>query len=286
MAALSLRAAAAVTATDRKGWDPGPLELMYVEDLHRPFGVPVDEELLRTGAGLSHLDLAERLLADAEIAGATRDADLLVVASGLPDLHPYTPLAPHLHDRLGMTGRRFTITEQGSTAPFTAIRVASAGHRCGRTRRAAVLVVEQSTHPARGSFRERATPSDSAALLVLEEGPGPRIEEVAQVHGTGPAALEDRLATLADGPGRALVVLGPHTDPALRPPAGAQVHRAGRTAYATGVWLELARHHAAWTAAYDRIVLCETDARAPGRSALLVLTTAPCAPTTGGPRAV
>ncbi|MFF4806499.1 hypothetical protein ACFY1U_50465 [Streptomyces sp. NPDC001351] len=270
-----------MTVTDHKGWQPEPLELMYAEDLHRPFGMRIDERLLNGGAGVSHVDLAERLLADQAVLSAARNADLVVVASGLPDLHPYTPVSPFLQDRLGGSGRRFAIGEQGSAAPFTAVRIASAGHCSGRVRTAAVLIVEQSTHPARGERLDAATASDSAALLVLGEGDGLRLGEVAEVRGADPAAVGDRLARMIDGSEQPLIVVGPHADPSLLLPAGAAVHRVERATYATGVWLALAEQHADWGAVYDRIVLCETDARAPERSHLLALGSDPSSSASG-----
>ncbi|GGV42767.1 hypothetical protein GCM10010245_67150 [Streptomyces spectabilis] len=257
------------------GWEWGPLELLYLQDLHRPYGAQVDEARLRSGAGVSHLDLAERLLADDTVAAAARGADLVVVATTLPDLHPFTPVSPHLQERLGGTGRRFAVTEQGSAAPFTALRIAAAGHRTGRARTTAVMIAEQSTHAARDERLAAATPADAAALLVLGAGEGPDITRVAEVRGSGPDPVTDGLARAADGAHHPLVVLGPHVAPSVRAPAGAAVHRVERAAYGVGVWRELAEHHRAWSAAYDRVVLCETDALSPERTHLLMLGGAP-----------
>lgn len=272
----ALRAAASVVSPTGSGWVPGPLELMYTDDLHRPFDALVDHELLRSGPRVSHLDLAQALLADDVVAAEAGSPDLIVVASALPDLHPYAPVAPYLYGRLGGARRRFTVSEQGSAAAFTALRIASAQHRSGRSRKTAVLIAEQSTHAVPGAGLGKARPSDSAVLLVLDAGDGARVEEVSEMRGPDSTApLGESLARYAEenGPRRVLIVLGPHVDPALPVPPGAAVHRVDRAVYSTGVWLELARNHSAWSAAYDLVVLCETDARAPGNSHLLALRT-------------
>ncbi|MFF7725829.1 hypothetical protein [Streptomyces sp. NPDC008001] len=280
---LRIKAGAAVAPTAHKAWVPAPEELMYIQDLYRPFGIRADEGLLKSGAGISHTDLARLLLEhDPGTTATAQHADLVVVAHGLPDLHPFTPVSPYVLHRLGGTGLRFAVSEQGASAPFTALRIASAFHRSGRARTTAVVIVEQSTHPARDAALDRAGPTDSGALLVLSaegdgEHAGLRIDAVSAVRAANEAqataCLSRELSRYrAEGSTpRTLAVLGPHVSPGLQIPDGIAVHRVDRPGYSTGVWRELAERHADWAGSYDQVVLCETDALRPERADLLAL---------------
>jgi hypothetical protein len=277
-----IRAVAATTAVESTSWQADLEELLYLRDLYAPFGVPLHEEELRSGGGTSHWELARTALDEAPAtAKEAQDADLVVVASGLPDLHPFTPVGPYVQRRLGSPGPGFTVSDQGSTAPFTALRIASAYQCAGRARKTVVVIVEQQTHPEYDLARDGAR--DGCVLLVLDQDEGPyaageaRVEEVSRVRadgrerGTGLLADAVSRHTAHIEPGGALVVLGPHVPHDLPVPDTAAVHRVDRTGYGTGVWLELAERHAEWATAYRRIVLCETDARRPGHGDILSL---------------
>lgn len=277
-----IRAVVATTTAKGAPWRAAPEELLYLRDLYAPFGIPLHEEELRSGGGTSHRELVRTALDGAPaVAKTAQDADLVVVASSLPDLHPFEPVGPYVQRRLGSPGLGFTVSDQGSAAPFTALRIASAYQRAGRARKTVVVIVEQESHPEYDLARTGAR--DGCVLLVLgrdegsDEAGEARVEEVSRVRaGTrerGTDLLADAVSRHTENvdPGDALVVLGPHVPHDLPVPDTAAVHRVDRAGYGTGVWLELAEWHAEWAAAYRRIVLCETDARCPGHGDILSL---------------
>ncbi|MFF4751983.1 hypothetical protein ACWD5R_22975 [Streptomyces sp. NPDC002514] len=272
MTGLVVQAAAAVRAP--KGREPAddPAVLGYFQDLLRPFGAEPDKELLQRGAQVHHQDLAD-LLAEADGVRESRP-QLLVVAHALPDVVPFTAVAPYLTSRLGGEATCFAIGQQGLAAPFTALRIASAYRRAGRVREVVLAILEQTTLPTSFPLVEDVPLADSAAALVLGAGPA---------DGAGPALAGvaagvplDTLLTAGPGhPGPSgttdtLVVLGSWAT--QDPPQDVAVHRAAPGSYCTGVWLELAENWVDWRERYGRIVLSDTDPRT-GRSHHAVFTT-------------
>lgn len=264
---------------DLSDGSPPPALLSFYRDLVEPFGCAVDEELLRGTAPVRHRDLVDRLAA----AEGVRDAepDLVVVAHALPDVTPFTAIAPHLNMLLGGAATSFGISQQGLAAPFTALRVIEAFRRAGRCREAVLAVLEQTTLPTRFPLVHDTPLTDSGVVLLFGDGPvgegtsgeeaGPRTAGVESAD--GPAAASRRLAELAaDDPEGTLLVLGPWADP--RVPDGVRTYRAGAGTYCTGVWLALARHWRDWRREARRIVLCDTEPGPgphPGRSHLALL---------------
>ncbi|MFE9613361.1 hypothetical protein [Streptomyces sp. NPDC006012] len=272
MTGLVVQAAAAVRAP--KGREPAddPAVLGYFQDLLRPFGAEPDKELLQRGAQVFHEDLAD-LLVEADGVRESRP-QLLVVAHALPDVVPFTAVAPYLTSRLGGEATCFSIGQQGLAAPFTGLRIASAYRRAGRVREVVVAILEQTTMPTPFPLMEDVALTDSAAALVLGPGPadgaGPAGPELAGVAADIPLDV-----LLTDGPGHAsttdtLVVLGSWAT--QEPPKEVDVHRAAPGTYCTGVWLELAENWVSWRERYGRIVLSDTDPRT-GRSHHAVFTT-------------
>ena len=262
MSGLAVRAAAAVRSP--QGRPPGdtPAALRYFRDLLAPFGEKPDEELLGRGSHVHHRDLADLLTADDGV-GRSRP-ELLIVTHALPDVVPFTAVAPYLTDRLGGRATNFAIGQQGLAAPFTALRIASAYHSAGRAAEVVLAVLEQTTLPTAFPLVQETPLVDSAAALVLGASTGAGLRFV-RTHSAGSAVAV--LGEGALGPEVAqdgtLLVLGPWvTEDA---PAGTAVHRVAPGSYCTSLWLELADHWQEWQQAYRRVVLCDTDPRS-GRS--------------------
>ncbi|ARQ68468.1 hypothetical protein [Streptomyces marincola] len=263
----SLRAAVGGVVPPRTPEPPDPATVSYYRDLVEPFGVPVDEDLLRDAPHRTHTELVDRLVEAADIRESR--PDLVIVTHALPDVTPFTAIAPYLNRRLGGRATSFGIHQQGLASPFTALRIISAFQRAGRSRRAVLAVLEQTTLPSRFPLVHDTPLVDSGVLLVLgTEGGGPRLADVTTVPAGESAA--DRLARLAAAaPGRTLVVLGPwaRTGP-LAPDL--PTHRVGAGTYATSVWLAVARRWRAWRCDHAAVVLCDTDPRS-GETHLAVL---------------
>ncbi len=272
----SLRAACAVVSPPPRPYDEDPSKLSYYRDLVEPFGTQVSEELLRAAPNISHCDLIDRLV-EAEGVGDS-DPDLVIVTQALPDITPFTAIAPYLDHKLGGRATNFGLHNQGLAAPFTALRVISAFQASGRSRTAALAVLEQTTLPSRFPLVHDNHLVDSGALLVFGVDGGPRVASVETLPSAAPTA--DRLWELVGkDPARTLLVSGPWFD---RSGLGEVVHhyRASRGTYCTGVWLPLARHWRAWQEQYATVVLVDTEPRT-GDSHLAVLS---CESETGADR--
>ncbi|MCD9144997.1 hypothetical protein [Streptomyces albireticuli] len=263
----TLLAASAVVSPPRRPFDDSPGTLSYYRDLVGPFGLDVDEELLRSAPHVRHQDLLD-LLAGAD---GIRDfaPDLVVVAHALPDLTPFTAIAPYLDHLLGGGSVNFGVHQQGLAAPFTALRAVSAFQRGRRSERAVLAVLEQTTLPTRFPLVHDHGLVDSGVLLALGTDGGPRVAGVETVAAARGPAGRLRELTAAD-PAGTLLVTGPWVDrAALGEPASATYHCDPGT-YCTGVWLALARHWRAWRADHSTVVLCDTDPRS-GDTHLAVL---------------
>jgi hypothetical protein len=256
-AAASLRAPVSTEAFDED------LAVSFFRDLLGPFGAKPDEERLRAGTHIQHRQMAETLIA----ADGIRDSrpQLVVVAHALPDLVPFTAIAPMLTERLHGSATCFAISEQGLAAPFTALRVAAAYRRSARADEVLLAVLEQTTVPLPFPLVDDHSLIDSGVLLTLgTNGAGLTLDRAGYS-----ASVADALAGHpADD--RTLVVLGAWPgDPV---PDGYPVHRAERGSYCTGVWLELAENWQQWQQQYRTVVLCDTDPR-DGRTCSAVFTT-------------
>ncbi|MFE5715248.1 hypothetical protein ACFQ7J_31050 [Streptomyces sp. NPDC056501] len=263
MSGLAVRAAAAVRSPQGRAPGDRPAALDYYRDLLTPFGEKPDEELLNRGAHVHHRDLADLLVAD-EGVGRSRP-ELLIVTHALPDVVPFTAVAPHLTDRLGGGAANFAIAQQGLAAPFTALRIASAYHRAGRAAEVVLAVLEQTTLPTPFPLVQETPLIDSAAALVLGasgDDSGPRF---VRAHSAGSAADALGEGALGSDLGEdgTLLVLGPWVTEDL--PERSAVHRVAPGSYCTSLWLALADHWQEWSETYRRVVLCDTDPRS-GRS--------------------
>ncbi|MGW5852552.1 hypothetical protein ACWFQ8_32290 [Streptomyces sp. NPDC055254] len=262
MSGLAVRAAAAVRSPQGRGPGDSPASLDYYRDLLTPFGEKPDEELLSRGAHVHHRDLADLLAADDGVGRSL--PELLIVTHALPDVVPFTAVAPYLTDRLGGRANNFAIGQQGLAAPFTALRIASAYHRAGRAAEVVLAVLEQTTLPTPFPLVQETPLVDSAAALVLGASTGAGLRFVrAHSAGSAAAALDAYASDRGRGEDGTLLVLGPWVTEDL--PGPAAVHRVAPGSYCTSLWLELADHWQEWQRDYRRVVLCDTDPRS-GRS--------------------
>jgi hypothetical protein len=227
----------------------------YVRDLTAPYGIAVREDLIEQGAGHSYGEMCLPLLA--ELVSQARPADLLVLATEIPDVRLGRATATFLSWHCPGAPLAFAVCDQGPLAAFTALALIDGYARTGGCRRAVLLVAEQPT-----LFHElpvpTAVPDRAAAVgVVLEtdgtpgalsvrrqlsvakdDVAGALAAEVARVSGDGPAPtvlLGARLAAVAGERG------GDESQPF------------------TGMWLELARGLSGWRENGARVLLAEYD---------------------------
>jgi hypothetical protein len=260
-AGLTLRAAGAVLDPPRSDNPPTESDVDFQRDLVAPFGVKVDEDRFRHGAQVSHRELTDRLL-DADDIARSRP-QLVIVTHALPDVVPFTAVAPYLARKLDCDPLCFSVAQQGLAAPFTALRIAAAYHRSGRCAEAVITTLEQTTLPVALPLVDDTPLVDSAVAVVLGPGTGPRL--------TGTASGRSAADLIRDRARRDdLVVLGPWVDDAGL--GACTTYRVAPGSYCTSVWLALAAHWRAWQDAHPAILLCDTDPRT-GRSHVAVFET-------------
>lgn len=102
------------------------------------------------------------------LAGA-EDADLVLLAHWLPDLHMGTSVTNYAMHRLGLTeALGFAISDRGLSAPLFAFDYAARVLQQGRRRKVLLMVMDQRTMLYRDPAIEALAPANVAALMVLD----------------------------------------------------------------------------------------------------------------------
>ncbi|GAB1515286.1 hypothetical protein JCM33774_73290 [Actinophytocola sp. KF-1] len=225
----------------------------YVRDMAAPYGLAVREDLLDGGVGHSYAEMCVPLLA--ELVPEDRPADLLVLATGVPDVRYGRSTATVLSWHCAGAPMAFTVCDQGLLAAFTALHLIEGYARTGGARRAVLLVAEQPTvyHelPVAAPVPDRA----AAVGVVLETSGVPGGLSVRRHTEVAPHEVPGALAAqLSDA---ATVILGP-TLAGMAPGTGNAVVCRENQPY-TGVWLELARRLPELRGAEGPVLLAEYD---------------------------
>jgi hypothetical protein len=229
------------------------MNLAFHEDLLGRYGRRVDTAALDRGSFRSHQDLADALLADPL---PTRPR-LILVTQALPDLLPFTAVAPHIDHRLHGNDTDtlcMGLSQAGISAPFIALRTASAYAIQDRYREAAIFILEQSTLPSPRPTASREDLADSGVLLLTGDQTGyvPRTVRSA----ASADALETLARSLLAESVPTVAILGHAlgwddiSERVMRPPAG---H------YATGIWAAYADLTADPSAHRLRVLLADAD---------------------------
>jgi hypothetical protein len=229
-------------------------------DLLAMFGFEFQERLLRSGRNIEFSELAE--LALARLPRSAVGSDLVIVAYGVPDLNPTKAVAAHINLLLGGAAFAFAVSEQGLHSPFTALKVINAFADSGRSRKATLFVLEQSTRPHWDELVHQPPLVDSVAVLVFRCSRGYRAGRVMMMLGEETDAVRaELLARIGNAEDEdPLVVVGPWVSDLVV--AGlSTVHRVQPGSYATSLWRAVADHHVEWAERHRRIILCDTDPR-------------------------
>lgn len=106
--------------------------------------------------------------------------DLAILAHASPDAEPGWPMC-YLADAVPAAGLAFAVSDQGATAPFTALRLVLDSAWANQARLALVLIMENAAVLHDGPVREPARIArDQAVALVLREGADLVLESVRQ----------------------------------------------------------------------------------------------------------
>lgn len=152
-----------------------PADLLeHALELEELYGPHRDLDWLEDGERISFADLAA---AAAEHLGEGSGVDMIVTVTATPDCQARLLPGSLLSLRLGGRPLVLGINDQGAAGPFTALRLAAQHIAAGEVRRAAVVVMEQSTLPPEVSYAP--PPGSGAVVLVLGPGSGQRMADLA-----------------------------------------------------------------------------------------------------------
>ena len=113
---------------------------VYLTDLLQPHGLALNPGAL-TPRGQSYAEMAEALIELAVPAG--EGVDLLVMAYAIPDITPGRATTTYLSHVCPGRPMAFAISDEGTAAGFTGLRLVREYARTGGARRALLIVVEQ-----------------------------------------------------------------------------------------------------------------------------------------------
>ncbi|HEX4704522.1 MAG TPA: hypothetical protein VH352_20510, partial [Pseudonocardiaceae bacterium] len=156
------------------------------------------------------------------------------------DVRPGRATATYLGSRCQGNPLAFAVCDQGTAAPFTALRLLDAYARGGACTRALLLVVEQATLHYLPTVPVRLPERHTAVGLLLAAGPTPAIT-VRQRAGVPAEELDEEVERLCSG----------HPDPV--------VLRGASELPLTGLWWELATGLETLAAQGKRVVLADHD---------------------------
>lgn len=166
----------AFTTADSGGNDTRP----YRDHVESVYGALPDFSWLEDGTAVSYHDMA-RVIAR-ELAADLVDIDLVITVDGSPDCRHQSFPSCLLADLMPGDPMLLGISEQGVAGPFTALRIAYDRLADGSSRRALVLVMEQSTLPP-DDRAVRPARDVAVALLLGPDGAIPLERPVVTVDG-------------------------------------------------------------------------------------------------------
>ena len=225
---------------------------VYLTDLLQQYGLA-----LRPGAptqgGQSYGEMAEALVELTVPAG--EEVDLLVLAYAIPDLTPGRATTTYLSHVCPGGPMAFAISDQGTGAAFTGLRLIQEYARSGGLRRALLIVVEQASLPYDPGVPVAIPAGHTGVALLLGDEAGARLGHVSVHTGRRESWVADEAGPLCPG---ATAILGAVLkDREADFGAAREVRIAAAEQPYTGVWWELAG------------TLADTNANAPGRRILL-----------------
>lgn len=234
----------------------------YVTDMTAPYGIAVHEDLIEQGVGHSYGEMCVPLLA--ELVSEERPADLLVLATGIPDVRLGRATATYLTWHCAGAPLAFAVCDQGLLAAFTALHLIAGYARTGGCRRAVLLVAEQPTvyHELPVST---PVPDRAAAVGVVLETDGshgalsvrrhPRLAE----HQVS-AVLAAEVARLCGDRSVPTVLLGARLAEVVADrTVDGDVRVCRQNQPFTGIWLELSRGLSGWQRSGGQVLLAEYD---------------------------
>jgi hypothetical protein len=167
---LRLRRAARGAYGDTSVYAQDPALPPFMADLGRPWGLPWRPEVMAAGLGQTYGEMAEQLLP--AVVRPDEPVDVLVLAFGVHDVRPGRSAATYLSSVCPGEPNAFAICDQGTLAPYTALRLIASYVTTGTAGRGVLVVAEQSTLHYPPAL-EVALPERHAAVVLLFDADGP-----------------------------------------------------------------------------------------------------------------
>jgi hypothetical protein len=259
---LRVRDAVGRTFGELTGQSLNPTLRGYVADMTAPYGIAVREDLIDAGAGHSYGQMCAPLLD--ELVPEQRPADLLVLATGIPDTCFGRSTVTYLSWHCAGAPLALTVCDQGLLAAFTALHLIDVYARSGACRRAVLLMAEQPILYHELPVPTRVPDRAAAVGLVMEtDGSGGALSvrrHTTLAEHDVPAVLAGEVARLSGdrpapvvlvGVGLAAVMADRRVDgDVLVCPEGQPL---------TGSWQELADRLPGWRGRGRQVLLAEYD---------------------------
>jgi hypothetical protein len=263
-----------------------PAYRTYLTDMVRPYGLTVDTEALDEGRGQCYADMAGALIP--EVCADDQPVDLLVMAFAVPDVTPWRCTTSHLSLLCPGNPMAFAVSDCGTTAAFTGLRLIRAQAVGPSSPRAVLIVAEQAAINHELPI-PAAAPARHAAVALRCDRAGPGLVDSVRLRSgvTRPEAaslLATGLAELSAGHDDVTVIAGAElaspgglsaSSGVL--PAGTEVVVAPAGQPCTGVWWEVAGRLAGWAARGQRVLIADYDPL-PGSFCLAAIDVAAASP--------
>jgi hypothetical protein len=238
----------------------------YLADMARPYGWDVPAALFgeppSPALGHSYAEMAQALIGP--IVPADEPVDLLVLAFSVHDLRPGRQTAAYLSHVTPGAPMAFAISDQGSAAAFSGLRIARAYASTADVRQALLLVVEQAALPYRSVA---PLPSEHRGVAMLYgNGAAPQalVTGVRQHPGSPAGCVADLAAAdlkeLAAGHHEVGLVLGDALAALWTTPAADRVRVMPPGQPSTGVWWGLIDELASDVGHKGLVVVADYDA--------------------------
>ena len=149
--------------------EPRPRFVQYYKDLYSHHGSEFDESVLREGSQATYSELGEAALSVCKKEGTLNEVDLMIATYWAYEFDPdHASCGAYLSEKFNLKCRIFDVCEQGTIAPFTAIKIANSFMKNKEINKAIVLVLEQTTIP-RNKNDYDLIPSDTGAISIILE---------------------------------------------------------------------------------------------------------------------
>ncbi len=252
---------------------------VYLTDMVSPHGLTLDPGALAPADGQAYDEMARALIERIVLEG--EQVDLLVLAYAIPDITPGRSSAVRLSRDCPGVPMAFAVSDQGSAAAFTALRLIRQRASVGEGRRALLIVLEQAWLPYKPHI-PAAVPAVHAAVALLfgdedeSADPAERSARLGPVVMRTPAAVSMLPATVGALPGpphgiaplESTLILGPMLAARTADLAALPAGRIGSAQQPyTGLWWELADELSRPRAEPRRLVVADYD---PGSLTLCV----------------